>query len=114
MTDIIGLLHSNFSLPAEDVASPHSSSYESNKNQTPPNDQRNASISKPLAPCSGFPSAFLNNCGTMSIFLEPNVVVDISVNRVIRVTCVGKFSVCFFFAGMIIHRNLIYFSGYHW
>jgi hypothetical protein len=101
MTDIIEELQSKFalSLPARNVdLTPQSSTYDNGKQQqratTPQsaNNRKNSTISKPLAPCTGYPSAFLNNCGTMSIFLEPNVVVDISVNRVIRVTCFGKFS----------------------
>uniref|UniRef100_A0AC34GDR9 Uncharacterized protein n=1 Tax=Panagrolaimus sp. ES5 TaxID=591445 RepID=A0AC34GDR9_9BILA len=99
MLDILEELQAKFSLslPAKNVAfTPQSSVYDDSNKQrasTPQSANRKTStISKPLAPCTGYPSAFLNNCGTMSIFLEPNVVVDISVNRVIRVTCFGKFS----------------------
>ena len=111
MDDIIGLLHSKLSLSAEDGASSNSPSRENKKKRSPPNDQRKESVSKPLAPCTGFPSAFLNNCGTMSIFLEPNVAVDISVNRVIRVSCVGKFSVCFFTLILWLIATLLLFQA---
>uniref|UniRef100_A0A7E4ZYX5 NADH dehydrogenase [ubiquinone] iron-sulfur protein 5 n=1 Tax=Panagrellus redivivus TaxID=6233 RepID=A0A7E4ZYX5_PANRE len=53
-----------------------------------------ASASAVVAPCAGYPSVLVSEIGTISVLLMPDVVVEVSVDRSIRIACLGKFAAC--------------------
>lgn len=52
------------------------------------------SASAVVAPCAGYPSVLVSEIGTISVLLMPDVVVEVSVDRSIRIACLGKFAAC--------------------